>query len=184
MARLTFAILLLITAAALFFFGVVSAWQDVRALQAEVNQFEAVNTELETIQQKRDQLTEDYNTISAEDLSKLSLMLPADFGTSQFLLDMEALAGQRAVFLKNIDFLKAEKPGGAQIQLPSQRLYAPIGLSFTMRGTYESLRAFLRDLENMVRVTDISEISFTAGQTAGAGAVFDYALRGTTYYLR
>lgn len=184
MARITFALLLLAAAGAVFFFGVAPTWQSVRALQADVNDSLSVRDELLSIQQKRDDLTQSYNQISSEDLAKLSSILPAGFGTSQFLREMEVLAGNRSMFVKNIDFLKADKPASGPIQLSSQRLYAPIGISFGVRGTYESFRSFLRDMENMVRVTDIAEISFTASAGTGGSPVLDYAMKGTIYYLR
>src|SRR3989344_2312329 len=132
MARFTFAILVLVAAGAVFFFGVVSSWRDVRLLQAEADTLATTSARLESLQQKRDALTREYNAIPREDLAKLSLMLPAGADTAQFLREMEVLTGQHGMVLNSIDFLKADRSSDAGLQVPIQHGYAPIGVTLGM----------------------------------------------------
>ncbi|MFY9461959.1 MAG: type 4a pilus biogenesis protein PilO [Candidatus Sungiibacteriota bacterium] len=191
MSRLTFAIILLVAGAALFIFGVLPAWEDVSAARLEIRKLIRVNDELQAIAKTRDELTEQYNSISQSDLVRLSAVLPQGLDSAQFLRDMEALATRHGLFLKSLDFIKQPTTVtvSASIQLPATRLYAPANVSFNVRGTYESLRAFLVDLEKMIRITDISDITFTAQAAVPkegviGPALFEYALKGAIYSSR
>jgi len=191
MSRFTFAIILSLTAIALFVFGVLPAWSEVSAVRLDVRKLIRVSDELQAIAKTRDELTEQYNVIPQGDLVRLSAVLPQGLASAQFLRDMEALTARHSMFLKNLDFIKqpASGPASVQIQLPAQRLYAPVSVSFSIRGSYESFRAFLVDLEKMIRITDISSIAFTAQTVVPKeGAVgpvfFEYALKGTIYSSR
>ena len=186
MPRFSFAIVLLVIAAAVFFFGLFPAWQGVQAVRAEIQKLIRLNDELQEIAQIRDQLTAQYNAIPQSDVNKLSAMLPSGFGGAQFLRDMEALATKHGMFLKNIDLVTEAKPQTTQIQLPSQSLVAPLDVAFGMRGNYESLRSFLRDLEKMVRIVDLSNISFSGIQSVDqkGPVLFEYSLKGVTYYSK
>ena len=191
MPRLTFAIILLAAAALLFVFGVLPAWNDLGAVRLEIRKLIRVNDELQAIAKTRDELTEQYNAIPQSDLVRISAILPAGFASAQFLRDMEALATRHGLFLKNLDFVKQPAPAAisSSIQLPATRLYAAANVLFNVRGTYESLRAFLVDLEKMIRITDISDITFTAqAAVSKEGAIgpqlFEYALKGVIYSSR
>lgn len=185
MSRLTFAIILLVASAAILIFGVVPAWKDVSAARLEIRKLIKVNDELQSIAKTRDDLTAQYNSISQSDLTRLSSILPKGLGSAQFLRDMEALATRHGLFLKNLDFVKSAAPTAvAQIQLPSQRPYASANVSFNVRGTYDSIHSFLIDLEKMIRVIDVSDISFTAQSSVPGAQIFEYALKGSVYFSR
>lgn len=189
MTRFTFGILLIFTAAGIFISGVLSSWKEISALRVEIGGLIKVNDELQEIAKIRDELTEQYNAIPPSDIAKLSSILPSGPGTAQYLRDIELLATKYGIFLKSIDFIKQERPT-TQIQLPQQRLFTPLGIAFSLKGSYDSLRLFLRDLEKVIRITDISEISFSAQQAAGAAGqaqqlqALEYALKGTIYHAR
>lgn len=186
MTRLTFAIVLLVLASAIFVFGLFPAWSGVQMARAEIQKLIRLNDELQEIARIRDDLTAQYNAIPQSDLNKLSAMLPSGFGSAQFLRDMEALATKYGMFLKNIDFVTKEKTQTTQIQLPVQRLVASIDVSFNARGSYESFRSYLKDLEKMARIIDISDISFSGVQLAveKGPVLLEYSMKGVTYYLR
>lgn len=187
MSRLTFAIILFVAAAGVFIFGILPAWQEVGAMRLEVRELIRVNDELVAIAKKRDELTAQYNAIPQTDLFKLALILPRGLGSAQLLRDLEALATRHGLFLKSLDFVKSAPTSAvAQIQagVPAQRAYATANMSFNVRGTYDSLRAFLVDLEKMIRVTDISDISFTAQSSVPGTQIFEYALKGAVYFSR
>ena len=155
-------------------------------VRAEIQKLIRLNDELQEISQTRDQLTAQYNAIPQGDLNKLSAMLPSGFGGAQLLRDMEALATKHGMFLKNIDLVTEAKTQTTQIQLPAQRLVAPLDVAFNTRGTYESLKSFLRDLEKVVRIIDLSDISFSGIQSADqkGPVLFEYSLKGVTYYTK
>ncbi|MDO8500180.1 MAG: type 4a pilus biogenesis protein PilO [bacterium] len=183
MSRFTIAIISLAAAAAILIFGVLPAWNSVGVARLEIKKLISVNDELQVIAKTRDELTAQYNTIPASDLTRLSSILPQKLSSAQFLRDIEALTTRRGLFLKSLDFVKQPSPTlSAQIQVSSQRLYIPASVSLNVRGSYDSLRAFLADLEKMIRLTDISDISFTAQSSVPGSQVFEYALRGSIYF--
>ena len=186
MPRFAFVIVLIGLVAAVLVFGLLPAWSGVQTVRPEIKKLIRLNDELQEVARIRDELTVQYNAIPQGDLNKLSTMLPSGFGSAQFLRDMEALATKHGMFLKNIEFVTKEKTQTTQIQFPAQRLVASIDVSFNTRGSYESFRSYLKDLEKMVRIIDISDLSFSGVQLAEqkGPVLLEYSMKGVTYYLR
>lgn len=185
MSRLTLAIIFLLIAGAAFFFGVASEWEKVRSLRREIAGLIRINDELQEIAATRERLTNEYNSIPRGNFAKLSEILPPRLATAQYLGDIETLAARHGVFLKSIDFVKETKPVTGQIRLPVGRFSNAVNVSLSLRGSYESFRALLRDLEKLVRITDVSEISFGAQAVAAQQSpLLEYSLKGSIYYAK
>jgi len=183
MTRIALSIIFLFTSAAVFFVGIVPAWQGVGDIRSEIAGLSALNDELQDISGVRDELMAQYNSISQTDLNKLSFMVPRGFGSAQFVREIESLAKRHGMFLRSIDFVSKDKSAGTQIKIPEKRQVTTIDVSLKMLGSYESFSLFLRDLEKMVRIVDITDISFGTRQT-DPKAPLEFSLSGTTYYSR
>ncbi|MEI6352849.1 MAG: type 4a pilus biogenesis protein PilO [Candidatus Nomurabacteria bacterium] len=59
-----------------------------------------------------------------------------------------------------------------------------LSVSFTVQGTYESLKAFLKNLENSNRVYNVTALSFSSSQDSRAISALDYTITVDTYYLK
>lgn len=182
MSRSIFSILLLFIAAGAFVFGVIPAWNEMGALRKEIQGSINLNDELQEIALARDELTAQYNAIPQANLQKLSSVLPSGLATSQFLRDMEALANRHGMFLKSIDFVRREERPDSRILLPSQQASVPVNVSLAVKGQYASFRSFLNDLEKMIRITDVSDVSFGAPSGEGASALLEISIKGSIYY--
>ena len=179
MSRLTIGIILLFTTAVIVFLLIVPQWKEVGATRTEIARLQALNDELTKLAEQRDLLTREYNAISESDLTKLHGIVPRGQDTGTALVDFESLTAKNGLFLSRIDFSgEATQKGGL---VPSEaRLVTPMPVSLAVRANYGSLRAFLGDLENMLRIFDVSDISFGGGQATSDQ--FEISLKGKMYY--
>lgn len=145
------------------------------------------------IETARTGLLTKYNGITAEDREKLLKLLPDHVDSVRLIIDINNIAAQYSLTLRNIalsDLAGGEKPSG--VVGPKESLYATVGLSFALRGSYENFRSFVRDSERSLRLMDISALSFAVkeaeegrgGTPRAAEAGYDYAVTVSTYRLR
>lgn len=188
MMRPTIALLSFLAAGGIIAFGIFPLRNEIRDARAEIDGLIREYDELQEIAGVRSKLTAEYNAIPSQDLSRLSSMLPSGFATGQYLKDIEALSARHGLFLQSIDFVRKDQPSSSAVRLPSQQRFTPLEVSFTVRGPYEIFRLFLVDLEKLVRITDVTNISFVAQpfseipESKAASPLFEYALRGLIYY--
>lgn len=188
MIRFVIALLSFIAAGGIIAFGVFPLWNEIGSAREEVAGLIREYDELQEISEARSKLTAEYNAIPAQDLSRLDDILPSGFETGQYLKDIEALSAQHGLFLQNIDFVRKDQPSSSAVRLSSQQRFTSLEVAFRVRGPYNLFRLFLADLEKLIRITDVTSISFAAQTLAGVpgseavSPSFEYALRGLIYY--
>ena len=133
------------------------------------------------IEEVRIGLLDKYNRIpdtSKEDLLKL---LPDHIDSVRLIIDIANIASQYDMTLKNIGLINpdSEQETTSDTFGPQEGHTKPVGLKFNVAGSYDNLRAFIRDLEISLRLLDVSSLAFTAGPD---GSV-DYAFTISTYRL-
>lgn len=188
MSRISVAVILLALAGLVIYFGDMRQWQIIQESRKEIARLQNVGDELVRLERKRDELTEEYNRISQENLDKLDSIIPATTQTSATLVDFESIAEKNGVLVQTVDF-SSGKGGAVDANLAQNSIYKAIPLSMSVLGHYESLVNFLRDLERNLRLVDINEVGFgvaggLAGQTGTSVAAKNITaqLRGMMYY--
>jgi Tfp pilus assembly protein PilO len=139
------------------------------------------------IERVRSGLLTVYNSIASEDLERLKRLVPDHVDTIRLLLDIQRTAALRNLLLTDIS-LGADREGGNGSQPPTltpgigpveTRGFDTIELGFTVSGTYESFVAFLRDLEESLRVVDIVNLTFDSSK----GLSYQFEINLRTYKL-
>lgn len=179
MSRFTIGIVLLFTTLALVFLLIVPQWGKIGATRSEITRLQTLNDELTKLAERRDLLTREYNAISEDDLTKLGSIVPRGPDTGTALVDFESLSAKNGLYLSRIDFSGEAMPKGGLVPSES-RLAISMPVSLAVRGNYSSLRSFLRDLEYMLRIFDVSDISFGGGQMTTDQT--EVSLKGKMYY--
>ncbi len=165
-------------------------WDDVQTLRDQVANINGVLATLSDKKQIQQDLITTYNSITDAQLDRLlNQHLPEKPDTGTMLIALERIAAVNNVRLNSIDFKKIEPPRAAPI-VPSQAKtatqkvatapYQEVTFSFTISGSYENFKSFLRSLEKHIRIIDVTSISFGAS-TKDA---YTFTLAAKTYYRK
>ena len=145
-----------------------------------------------------DLLTTTKNSFSPDDLAKLEKLLPESIDNIRLILEIEQIALPYGMVLKDVKYdTKSEETsvatgaiqGGATVQ-SAPKDYGVWDLAFSTTGTYDNFLNFTRDLENNLRIVDISSIQFSSDTTSGTTAnrtpsqSYKYDFKIKTYWLK
>jgi Tfp pilus assembly protein PilO len=152
------------------------------------------------LENERDKLTAKYNSIDPENLKKLQKFLPENVDNIRLILEIEQIAAPYGMALSNVKYNTPEqKPaaGGAQTGVfqggagkTASSDFGIFDLEFSTIGKYNNFLNFTRDLENNLRMVDISSISFSStpagvlGDKVQASDVYKYDFTIKTYWLK
>lgn len=177
-----FPIFAVLLAGALFYFYVDPTYDTIKTLRAEEATLNAALSRALELQTTRDQLISRYNTFAPEDLARLEKLLPDHVDNVRLVLDMDSLASQYGMRVRNVAVEKQETQKNTRTQKvgPDERAYESMLLSFTVNGEYSTFRAFLRDLEQSLRLVDVESVSFSATDTG----FYDVTVTLRTYWLK
>lgn len=200
MLRSLFAIILIAIAIAGFFVFANPLFSDINALKAQAVSYDQALANSKALENARDTLTQEENSISPDDLDRLEKLLPDNVDNIRLILEIEKVAQPYGMVLKDVkyDATQIAKTGAdaADSQVVQSgdtaamnpKDYGIWNLQFTTEGTYDSFLSFLRDLESNLRIIDIANIQFQSNSGSGAtpGLIQSYRYQFTikTYWLK
>ncbi|MDO8564711.1 MAG: type 4a pilus biogenesis protein PilO [bacterium] len=159
----------------------VMAEKSVQELRLERVRYATALTKTREIEVARTGLLEKYNSIAEEDREKLQKLLPDHVDSVRLILDVNNIAAQYGMTLKNITLTDAGGEDSEDGELGPQEVRSePVEFKFSVSGTYDNLRSFLTDLEQSLRLIDIRNLTFTSPGTA----IYDYTVTIATYRLQ
>ena len=137
-------------------------------------------TKSQELKSVRDQLLAKRNTFSTEDVQKIQKVLPDNVDNIRLIIDINNIASRHGLSLKGVllgDTSQASVKQSAAAVGASGDEVGSVEVSFTVSTSYETMLAFLHDLEHSLRLIDVEKISFKGG------AVSDYTFTIRTYWL-
>lgn len=160
-------------------------WQEFKLLRQETENLRNLSSELDELMQNRDALIQTLNSVSREDLRRIDLALPQGARSAEMLALLEVLAQKNNVLLRQVDLVEESaagkggqpRPGGISTPAPSGP-YQELPVTLSVLSPYEAFKSFLDDLENNLRIIDVTGLSFTA---SGRNQ-FDFTIKAKTYY--
>lgn len=188
MSNLTVTILLIASLA--IFFGYVTptyraqregadlAKRSIAELKEEEARYAEALDKTREIERERTGLLEKYNAIPLADRERLEKLLPDHIDSVRLIIDINNIASQHGMTLKNIALIDDDAaPAGGAFGPQEDRVKA-VGLRFTVSGLYDEFRAFLKDVEQSLRLVDIRTVAFTA-----LASEYEYSVTLSTYKL-
>lgn len=135
------------------------------------------------IEEVRIGLLKEYNKIPDASKEKLEKLLPDHIDSVRLIIDVANRASQYDMTLKNIGLIDSDSDSGQENASetigPQEGNTKTVGLKFNVAGSYDNLRAFIKDLEISLRLVDVSDLTFNAGSDGS----IDYAFTISTYRL-
>lgn len=176
--RFFIAFILFIASIAVVVFWDRSLWEEIQALKEEKAAFESTIARVAELREIRDGLIQTYNSIPIQDIRRIKKMLPEKTNVGALSAELSNLTNESGLLLKNIGIsFSADQDGSVS---PDSEFYEGITLSLSISGPYNRFRNFLQKLEKSLRLIDITNISFSAGEKDS----YDYSLTAKSYQQR
>lgn len=187
MAKLLLTLILLIGAGVIGLFFLRPEWSAFQTTKTNTQHLRDTIAELDELIANRDSLLRSVNAISQEDLKRINQAFPQGPKAAELIVLLESLGSKNGVRLKRIDLgstagqSAANQPRLGAVPVRNapntiQELSINIGIS----GTYQSIKAFLVDLEKTARVVAIKEIAF--GAPLLSTDAIDATIRAASFY--
>ncbi len=181
-----FPILLIVGAVGLFITVTDPQYQTAKETQTQVDSLSSALDKSQQIIAKRSELQKQYNAFAPKDVSSINKLLPDNVDNVQLVLDMNGIARNHGMVLRNIKIQDQTSANTSAAQTTQTTLgpdNSPVGsftLSFNITGDYQSFTGFLKDLEQSLRIVDVTGISFKSSDKG----IYDYVVTVKTYWLK
>lgn len=187
MTRLIFNLVLLSAAIAVVFVYIVPTYENpengIVALQQKTNDLLEARSQLQALKNKHDELLALESTFSPQELQNLERILPKSINPVLFIMELDTLARNYNMSLKNIKFeeVKDDVAPGSPSARQNQNPYRTFSISFDVTGTYANFSNYLRSVEQSLRIVDITSVALT---TSERGDVYQYSVKAQTYWMQ
>jgi len=173
----------------------------ITTLNAQVSSYDEALSNSKALGDERDKLTKVKNAISTSDLAKIQKLLPSSIDNIRLILEIGQIAKPYGMVLKDVKYNSTSSSdatknttsvitpvavGGTGANTPVKD-YGVWNLSFSTIGTYSNFLNFTKDLENNLRIVDISSVQFSSVTTTGsvsATPTYKYDFEIKTYWLK
>lgn len=195
MFRLIISLILLSLSVGGFFIFIKPSYEEMQILKQKAASYNSALDNAKALENERDKLTARYNAIDPENIKKLEKFLPDNVDNIRLILELEKVALPYGMTIRNIQYevedasqkSKTTVPGGTEGD--SQRKeYGIWNFRFSTQGGYNNFLSFVKDLENNLRIVDISSIKFSSNEGIGANPgstesyKYDFSIK--TYWLK
>jgi Tfp pilus assembly protein PilO len=201
--RYIFLLLLIVASVGVFIAVIIPRYHDVQTMRTNVASYQANLATALKLQQSRQALIAQYNTISKTDLDNITTLLPDSVDNIRLIIQINSLATKDGLAsVSAVDYDPTQAPatagGAATTTTPAPTTtdpttdnlpYGNFVISFQTTGQYSNFLSFLSDLEQNLRLVDITDIDFTpiTNPTTGATSVasgITYKVTLQTYWLK
>lgn len=196
--RYFFLLLLIVASIGIFIAVIIPRYGVVKAQRADIASYNSNLATLKQLQQSRDALIAQYNNISKTDLDNIQALLPDSVDNIRLIIQLDSLATKNGLSsLRNVDYsadqvVAGSTAGAAKTDTSAdpataRRPYGEFVMSFQTSGQYSNFLSFLSDLEQNLRLVDVTDIEFTpntsTGTTSAASGIM-YKVTIKTYWLK
>lgn len=165
-------IILIGSAIASFFFFTNPIYKNVLTIREQIDFYNQALTNSKALETERDKLTQKYNSFDPEKLDRLEKLLPDNVDNIRLILEIEKIASPYGMAIKDVryDTTSETKDStqivGKNVKAVSSKSYGILNFEFSTQGTYNNFINFIKDLENNLRIVDISSIQFSSSSSS------------------
>lgn len=171
-------------------------YDNLQTVKQDVTTYDSSLETAEQLKISREELIAKYNSIPKTDLDGIKTLLPDSVDNIRLIIQLDSLATKNGLStLRGVDYKSDATTGatGSTTEVPematSLKPYGEFTISFSTSGQYKNFLAFLSDLEQNLRLVDVTSVDFTAASgdgTAGSQASNNMAYKVTlkTYWLK
>lgn len=120
----------------------------------------------------RDSVLNQFRNIPPSGIERLNKLLPSAVDNVRLVRDLDTLARRYSLVLRSINVTVASSEESAAS-------YGVLDITFNTAGNYDTFRSFLRDVEQSLRLMDVTRLSIAATPQGS----FSYGVTLRTYWL-
>ena len=175
--RYIFLLIIIGASIATFFMVIKPRYDNLQTVKTEVSTYDSSLETAEKLKISREELIAKYNSIPKADLDGIKTLLPDSVDNIRLIIQLDSLATKNGLStLRSVDYKSdsitaqsgaTEAPSDAPVQ--SGKSYGEFTVSFQTSGQYKNFLAFLSDLEQNLRLVDVTSVDFTAASSEGTG---------------
>lgn len=181
-------IVLIIVSIGLFFGFVNKGFKEKVQLEEQVSVYKDAIEKAKQLKAKQEELDGKRLSIGSVNLKNLEKLLPDNVDTVRTIMDLNGIAEDNGILLKSIKISdsKAEESskvtaGGPTTDVVKKLDYESESISFDVNTTYEKFVSFLLDLEESLRILDVTNITLKLPKE---GTGYDFSVTAVTYWLK
>lgn len=178
-------IIFIVLAIGIFFVVVDPQYQEIQKLLEVKEDNDKLLSKATELREKREVLTSKYKNISEEERDQLNKVLPETVDNVRLILDIDNIARKYGIILKGITISGGLEEAGSesnQIIDKTDKQYGVISLGFSFSSSYADFKSFMIDLENSLRIVDIT--AFEINSDNPQNGLYNYSIDLNTYWLR
>jgi Tfp pilus assembly protein PilO len=185
-----FPVILILASVGLFFVYTNPSYVAVADLRAQQSSYNEALGNAKQLQAIRDTLVAKYNALPQDFLDRLTKLMPDNVDNIKLILEINKVAGQYGMQIKNIkyDVAKPAPVAGqfvAQAPATPHKDYGEFNLEFSVEGPYGSFVQFTQSLEQSLRIVDVQSVSFSSSDASpGSKGTYKYDFKIKTYWLK
>jgi Tfp pilus assembly protein PilO len=150
-------------------------------VQKENAEYRQILNKSKELQKIRKDLEDKYKSIKKEDLDKLNKMIPDTVDNVRLILDIDNIAKKRGMRVQNPSVeMSGSTDKSKKGTLSDSKPYGSITMSFDVSASYEDFLAFMKDLEESLRLVDVTQLSIKSTKED----IYNYNVTIQTYWLR
>lgn len=183
--KILFPILLIIGAVVVFYLFIKPTYASIGELKVERTKYETALSDANQLKSKLDSMRDQLNSFSPDDMNRLDNMLPNHVDNVRLILELNNIANRHGMTLTQFSFTdQSDQSNQNQQQTESSSTEVQtVGINFNTTADYQSMIAFLKDLEKSLRVTDIYSVKVTVPKEATeVGSDYSYSVNLHTYW--
>ena len=204
MMRFIMPIILIGISVTVFFMFSSPFYNNIAQLRATAASYDEALNNSKALEKARDELTFKYNSIDIDNLIKLQKLLPENIDNIRLILEIEQIALPYGMVLKDVKYNTTTDQDKKSVASPATgsiqesrtvssppKDYGVWDLAFSTTGTYNNFLNFTKDLENNLRIVDISSIAFSSNPSGPSSTPnspssesYKYDFKIKTYWLK
>jgi Tfp pilus assembly protein PilO len=150
----------------------------IKDLKAEEVKYDGVLDQAAELNALRDRLEKTVETFAPEDLERLNKLVPESIDLPRLALDITTMAN---AFGLETEGLAISEPLDSP-QTPNSKSYRSSRIEFTTDSSYDVMVAFLKELEQSLRLLDVSSLAVSPSEESATG-LFKFNISIQTYWV-
>lgn len=182
-------------------------YNGIKTLKQNIESYNNALTSAQSLEDRRAELTNKYNSITADEIKRIEEFLPNNVDNIKLVLELETLAKRYGLLIENPkletkqDDKTAAPVNGQAIRdsnvaagLNSALPYGSFTLDFTVRTNYLNMKNLVRDMERNLRliepvsivvsVPDYDSKIINPKKKLNPKGVYDVNIKAVIYYLK
>jgi len=175
------ALILIALGAGLFFGFTDPHYQHLKNLQLQAADYNQALSQSKILLAQRQALSDQYDQIDPTSLDRIKKLVPDSVDNVRLIIDINGIAARRGMTIKSIRIAGASGGTNQNAIGPDNNPYGSISLTFSVTAPYDRFKQFLKDLEQSLRLVDITSLSFGSSDKSDQ---YDYSITLRTYWLK